>query len=217
MNSKGNIDRNASRQDTTDSQHPPVNLSAGQHLHGFEVKAITPIDELRAVAIELAHQQSGARLIHLSETVFGLPEFRMSEMLLKRFDESYEELSDHIEQIRDFLLVRGRVTASFTGSDAAFAVIQGQFAEWINNMRDAPITAAPIGFKSFDTPPREGLAVPIQIAHCIQVMPAPYYSHIDSVLLTIGSHILTFDYMLPEIRLKGNAYNCFFHITHWNP
>ena len=65
MNSKGRIDRNASLQDTTDSQYPPVNLSAGQHLHGFEVKAVTPIDELRAVAIELLHPQSGARLLHL--------------------------------------------------------------------------------------------------------------------------------------------------------
>ena len=24
----------------------------------------------------------------------------------------------------------------------------------------------------------------------------------------LGSHILTFDYMMPEIRFKGNAYNC---------
>ncbi len=148
--------------------------------------------------------------MHLSETVFGLSQFRMSEMLLNRFDESYEKLSGYIEQIRDFLLVRDRVTASFTGSDAAFETLQGKFAEWINNMRVEPITTAPIGFKPFGTPPRDGLAAPIQIAHCLQVMPAPYYSHIDSALLTIGSHILMFDYILPEIRFKGNAYYCFF-------
>ena len=65
MDSKGRIDRNASPQDTTDSHYPPVNLSTGQHLHGFEVKAVTPIDELRAVAIEILHPQSGARLLHL--------------------------------------------------------------------------------------------------------------------------------------------------------
>ena len=65
MNSKGRIDRNSFRQGITTSQYPPVNLYPGQHLHGFEVKAITPIDELRSVAIELAHQQSGARLMHL--------------------------------------------------------------------------------------------------------------------------------------------------------
>ncbi|RKU19524.1 hypothetical protein C6503_07660 [Candidatus Poribacteria bacterium] len=143
---------------------------------------------------------------YLLETVFGVPQFRTSEMLLKHFDESYEELTDAIEQIREFLLVQNRVTASFTGSDAAFEVLQGQCAEWISNMPDESINPEPTGFRPFDTYPREGLAAPIQVAHCTQAMPAPHYSHPDSVLLTIGSHILMFDYMLPEIRLKGNAY-----------
>ena len=65
MNSKEHINHNAFPQDRTDAQHPPVNLYPGQHLHGFEVKAVTPIDELRAVAIELLHPRSGARLLHL--------------------------------------------------------------------------------------------------------------------------------------------------------
>ena len=144
---------------------------------------------------------------YLLETVFGVSQFRTSEMLLNRFDDFYEELSSSIEQIRDFLLVQGRVTASFTGSDSSFEVFQGRFAEWIADMRDEPLASVvPTDFKPFDTPPREGLAAPIQIAHCTQAMPAPHYSHPDSILLTIGSHILMFDYMLPEIRLKGNAY-----------
>ena len=146
----------------------------------------------------------------LTDIVYGLPRLRTSEMLLNRFDESYEELTGYIEQIREFLLVQGRVTASFTGSDTAFELFRGQFSEWIDDMRDEPIIPAPIGFKSFGTPPREGLAAPIPIAHCTQMMPAPHYAHPDSGLLTIGSHILENDYMLPEIRLKGNAYGfCF--------
>ncbi len=149
----------------------------------------------------------------LTDIVYGLPRLRTSEMLLKHFDESYEELTGYIEQIREFLLVRGRVTASFTGSDAAYELFQAQFAEWIGDMRDEPIIPAPIGFKSFGTPPREGLAAPIPIAHCTQMMPAPHYAHPDSGLLTIGSHILEIDYMLPEIRFKGNAYGFRFSYT----
>ena len=143
---------------------------------------------------------------HLSEIVFGLPQLRTSEMLLNRFDETHEELGDYIEQIRDFLLVRGRATASFTGSDASFGSLQKKLAGWIGDMRDEPIIPAPTGFKPFDTPPCEGLAAAIQVGHCTEVMPAPHYSHPDSVPLAIGSHILMFDYLLPEIRLKGNAY-----------
>ena len=142
----------------------------------------------------------------LTDIVYGLPRLRTSEMLHNRFDESYEELISHIEQIREFLLVQDRVTASFTGSDAAYEVFREQFSEWIDDMRDEPITPAPIGFKPFGTPPREGLAAPIPIAYCTQMMPAPHYAHPDSGLLTIGAHILETDYMLPEIRFKGNAY-----------
>ena len=151
---------------------------------------------------------------YLSEVVFGTTQFRMSEMLLNRFDESHEELSAAIEQIRDFLLVRGRVTASFTGSDATFEVLSGKFAEWIDNMRDDPINPMPTGFEAFDTYPREGLAAPIQVANCAYIIPAPHYSHQDSVLLTIGSHILSYDYTMNEIRLKGNAYGDVFE---YNP
>ncbi len=151
---------------------------------------------------------------YLSEAVFGTTQFRMSEMLLNRFDESHEELSDAIEQIRDFLLVRGRVTASFTGSDAAYEVLSGKFAEWIDNMRDEPINPIPIGFEAFDAYPREGLEAPIQVANCAHIIPALHYSHQDSVLLTIGSHILDFDYIMNEIRLKGNAYGGVFE---YNP
>ena len=118
----------------------------------------------------------------LSEIVFGLPRLRTSEMSLNRFDECYAELCNCSEQIRDFLLVRDRVTASFTGSDAAYEALQKHFAEWIGAMRDEPIIPGRTGFKPFDTPPREGLAAPIQVAHCTQVMPAPHYSHPDSIL-----------------------------------
>ena len=55
---------------------PEVDLHPGEELHGFEVKAVTPIDELRAVTIELAHQHSGARLLHLytndTENLFSI-------------------------------------------------------------------------------------------------------------------------------------------------
>ena len=151
---------------------------------------------------------------YLSEVVFGTTQFRVSEILLNHFNESHEELRDAIEQIRDFLLVRGRVTASFTGSDAAFEVLSGKFAEWIDNMRDEPINPTPIGFEAFDIYPREGLAAPIQVANCAHLIPAPHYSHQDSVLLTIGSHILSYDYIMNEIRLKGNAYGGVFE---YNP
>ena len=156
-----------------------------------------------------ANHRAASGLSHrgfLKDIVYGLPRLRTSEMLFNRFEDVYEELTCNIEQIRKFLLNKNRISASFTGTEAAFEVFRGRFAQWINAMRDEPIVPAPIGFKPFRTPPRDGLAAPIPIAHCTKMIPAPHYSHTDSVLLTIGSHIIKNDYMIPEIRLKGNAY-----------
>ena len=143
---------------------------------------------------------------HLAEIIYGLPQLRNSEKLLSGFDELNADLMGHIEEIRDFLLTRGRVTASFTGSDTAFETTRTQLGEWLNAMQDEPVTSESIAFEKFETPPREGLAGPIQIAHCAHVMPAPHYSHPDSTLLTIGVHLVRLDYILSEIRFKGNAY-----------
>ena len=147
---------------------------------------------------------------HLSEIVFGLPQLHNSETLLSNFDELNTDLICHIEAIRDFLLTRGRVTASFTGSDTTFEQTRTKLGEWLSTMRDEPIPSEPIAFQPFDTPPREGLAGPIQIAYCAHVMPAPHYSHPDSTLLSIGAHILRLDYIMSEIRFKGNAYGAYF-------
>lgn len=142
----------------------------------------------------------------LKDLVFGLPRLRTNEVLLDSFDDSYDEVILYIEQIRDFLLNRKRVTASFTGTDKSYETFQAMFSRWINDMCDESIMTTPIEFPSFDTPPRDGFAAPIPIAHCTQMIPAPHYSHPDSVLLTIGAHIICNDYISPEIRLKGNAY-----------
>ena len=147
---------------------------------------------------------------HLAEIIYGLPQLRNSETLLNGFDELNTDLMGHIEGIRDFLLTRGRVTASFTGSDTAFATTRTKLGEWLDAMQDEPVISESIAFQQFDTPPREGLAGPIQIAHCAHVMPAPHYSDPDSSLLTIGAHLIRLDYILSEIRFKGNAYGARF-------
>ena len=143
---------------------------------------------------------------HLAEIVYGLPQLRQSETLLNGFDELNGDLMSHIEEIRDFLLNRRRVTAGFVGSDPAYETTRTKLTEWLSAMDEDTITVEPVTFQSYDTPPREGLAGPIQIAHCAHVMPAPHYSHPDSTLIGIGTHLVRMDYILSEIRFKGNAY-----------
>ena len=123
-----------------------------------------------------------------------------------------EDLMDKIEEIRDFLLARGRLTVSFTGSDSAYGTVSRTLSEWVGMMREERIAEMPTGFAPFETSPREGLAGPIQVAHCAKVIPAPHASHPDQTLLTLGAHIVRLDYIMNEIRFKGNAYGGLVHL-----
>jgi Zn-dependent M16 (insulinase) family peptidase len=47
------------------SNLPESTLKTGDRLHGFTVTDISPLEEIRALGIQLTHEKSGARLLHL--------------------------------------------------------------------------------------------------------------------------------------------------------
>ena len=83
---------------------------------------------------------------------------------------------------------RGRVTVSFTGSDPSFARIEKALSDWFARMRDEQSAEAPTGYAPFGTPPREGLAGPVQVSYCAQVMPAPPFAQgrLDVVVVVVA-------------------------------
>jgi hypothetical protein len=131
---------------------------------------------------------------------------RVVEDLTTNFDSRASTIMANVERIRDFLASRRRWTISFTGSDAVFEKLSRKLEEWKTRMRDEAVVDVVPPFRPFATPPREGLAGPIKIAHCAKVMPAPHLAHPDVPLFRLGLYLARFDYLLSEIRLKGNAY-----------
>ena len=137
----------------------------------------------------------------------GLPSLERGTRLIEEYARRSAEFLAAIERIRDLALRRGRWTASFTGADAPADSVRRALGAWLGDLRAAPPAApAKLPFPGRTPPTREGLAAPIQVAHCALVMPAPHRSHPDAALLRIGAHIARFDYFLAEIRLKGSAY-----------
>ena len=65
-------------------------------------------------------------------------------------------------------------------------------------------------FTPFAQPVRMGYAGPMQVAHNVQLLPAPHDSHSNAPLLMLAMAMLRVDYMISELRFKGNAYgaNC---------
>ncbi|MBI4871701.1 MAG: insulinase family protein [Candidatus Riflebacteria bacterium] len=141
-----------------------------------------------------------------ASTVRGLPWLSLVERLVPRFAAEKEEIAAKLVAIRDFLLARGRLSASFTGAPDQIPVVRTALEGWLGRMRPEPAGTPPTSASFVPEPRREGLAAPIQVSHCAWVCPAPHYSHPDQPLVTLGAHILHHEYVLREVRLKGNAY-----------
>ena len=147
---------------------------------------------------------------HLAEIANGLPQLALCEELAADFDARRDGLMERIEQIRDFLLVRDRLTVSHTGTERGAGLVAAALADWSGRMRAQPVTDVDLGFTPFATPPREGLAAQMDVAYCAQMFGAPHLSQPDAVPLQVGAHIVNLDWILPEIRFKGNAYGAWF-------
>jgi len=146
-----------------------------------------------------------AALNAVAEEIYGLPQLRLLERLHGGFETEGGALMARIAAIRDFLSCGRRLTVSFTGTDRVFDVLRRRLAAWLDAIPAATEAADAAGVPA-GAPRREGLAGPIDVAHCAAVMPAPHIGDPRTVALALGTHIVGLDYVLPEVRFRGNAY-----------
>lgn len=142
----------------------------------------------------------------LNERLRGLTQLREVEKLVETFDETYPELVESVLRLRGFLLTAGRFHASFTGEQSKAQAVFDRLARWSESLpgcRDGGETAA---FVPPALPRREGLTAPLQIAHCARAFCVPGLDSPEAPLLQLGTQLVNIDYMISEIRLKGNAY-----------
>lgn len=152
----------------------------------------------------------------LEEQCSGIPQATLAAKLCDQFDAEVEALMTRIERIRSFMLSPDRLAISFTGSDHAFDTMTSAFGQWLPTMKGyaLPLTShtsrltSHVSHLTSPSSPasREGLAIPVQVAHCAQGMLAPKLDDPRAAALVIATHLTRFEYFLPEIRLKGNAY-----------
>ncbi len=141
----------------------------------------------------------------LEERMHGATQLRRLHALQAGLNTQTDGLMAAIERVRAALWTGGRLVASFTGSDAAYARVRALLTGWSGRLADGASSPG-AGPAAASGPHREGLAAPLQVSYVAQVMPAPGYLHPDSALLAVGAHLLTTEYVRPEIRFKGAAY-----------
>lgn len=164
-----------------------------------EARAITAFHAARTL-FEAAAQTS---------LVNGLPRLRLAERLCAAAkDSAYRETAGQIAEIRDWLLATHKITASLVAPPEVTDKIASAIDSWIGEMSGfggAEIeTAAP--FVPDLAPRDEGLSAALQVSFSALCTPAPRIHMPMAIPLTVGASLISSDYMLPEVRFKGNAY-----------
>ncbi len=129
--------------------------------------------------------------------------------LVDKIMDKYDTMSDvmigKIEAIRKFILNKKYWTISFTGSDYGFTALENLINNTVSKL---PATTIPRNIPPFECKryPREGLAAQLKVGHCAMAMPAPSLANKETPFYKLGLYLSQFDYFLPQIRFKGNAY-----------
>jgi len=143
---------------------------------------------------------------YLADVLGGLPQTRLVEQLADNYDREHPGLQEYLTRIRDFMLARGRFSVGFTGTDEGYRKVRAALEDWTGRMRGEPIADVPVPFTPIRNTFRAGLAAPMEVAYCCQIIPAYHVEHPDAPLLLIGSRLLSLEYMWEEVRVKGGAY-----------
>lgn len=150
-------------------------------------------------------QKGLSRVGSLSERMSGITYLRMLEDVADNFEARQDELVARLTRVKDFVLGRGRVAASFVGSDAALAITEDWYKEFLGSLRDeSPQRLSNVLGEAQGA--RDGIATPANVAFVAKALKGVTANHPDSpALLLLGLH-LTFGYLWNEIRVKGGAY-----------
>ncbi len=150
------------------------------------------------------HVSRGMNLeAHIHEILTGVPQLYLFEKITEA---PADPLLEKIDAIGRFILNRRRLTVSFTGSARVGEAVRRRLGEWSAAMADDPIVEKKIDFVPWTTPPREGLAAPMNVAYCTMSMPSRHISHPDGPRLAVAGRLLSLGYVLEEVRFKGTAY-----------
>ena len=138
----------------------------------------------------------------VSDLTEGLTQVRLIESIAEA---DLEPTIQKLEAIRRHMLRRGRLIASFTGSEREYEQVCRAVDGWSGAMPEAFDRPADL-LPRETAPDREGLAAPMDVAYCVRVFPAPFLASPDAPTLLVANRLLSYGYLLEEIRFKGTAY-----------
>ncbi len=141
----------------------------------------------------------------ISERLDGVTQLGMYNRLVEDVDKNPDIILERLSRIREFILGRGRITASYVGEESQRPVLDTWLEGFLSSLPDARPAVEHTPFEAlFQT--REGLAAPADVAFVASVLPAVSENHPDAPALLFLSVHLSFGYLWSEVRVKRGAY-----------
>jgi Zn-dependent M16 (insulinase) family peptidase len=141
----------------------------------------------------------------LSERIGGVSQIRLFDRLAQEFDAVHHDLVEKLERIREFIRGKGRLTASFLGSDDQVPRITSFLKGFAAELRDEHPPDLPSDFRAA-IGTHEAIATPADVAFVAEIFPTVGGAHPAAPALLLLSLHLSYGYLWEEIRVKGGAY-----------
>lgn len=146
--------------------------------------------------------------IHISKT--GIEVYNFFKDLLDNFD--YKKINEKLVSISKKIFSKNNVIISLSGDEETIQVLK----EECRNLKFRKVSIEKVLKPNFNEPKKEALVVPSGVSYNVIASNLEEMGHVFSGKDVVLSHILSYDYLWNEIRVKGGAYGAGFALTKIN-
>lgn len=140
----------------------------------------------------------------------GLDTYNFYKDLLDNFN--YKKINEKLVSISKKIFSKNNVILSFSGDKETIEVLKKEVRKL--KFRNAKLTS--VLKPDFKEPKKEALVVPSGVSYSVLATNLSEINHTFSGKDVVLSHILSYDYLWNEIRVKGGAYGAGFALTKTN-
>lgn len=151
----------------------------------------------------------------INEHIAGYDFYLFISDIVDNFDKKYEELKNKLENIKNKLFTKNNLLISFTGNNILFEKYCKHIKKYVNflsfNNYYNKVANSQIPFEKKEINYSEGYYFDTYVNYVGQLYNIEKYNG----ALLILSHILDYDYLWNNVRVKGGAYGVFININNF--
>ena len=140
----------------------------------------------------------------------GIGVYNFFKDLLDNFD--YKKINEKLVSISKKIFSKNNVIISLSGDEETIQVLK----EECRNLKFRKVSIEKVLKPNFNEPKKEVLVVPSGVSYNVIASNLEEMGHVFSGKDVVLSHILSYDYLWNEIRVKGGAYGAGFALTKIN-